>query len=121
MAVEVKFPLIVFETDDRSMFLIETPERLLHRLEKIDIENNEYVFWDSSGAGVCVSVAHGVKNQIAFCDNAMSVAEAFEAYARSYGLRLPLGESPLEIWRSLQSQLPPRRTLWARLFRKSKA
>jgi|SRR2546422_5596711 len=118
--MDVKFPLFVLEKDDSSMYLIEGPDRLLYHHEAIDIENSEYLFWDSTGAGVCVSVAHGAINQIAFCDQAMSLPEAFEAYARSYGLQIPLGESPLDIWRSFQSQLPPRRTLWARLFRKSK-
>jgi len=118
--MDVKFPLFVQEKDDRSMYLIETPDRLLYHLEAIDIENSEYLFWDSSGVGVCLSVAHDAINQIAHCDQAMSLPEAFEAYARSYGFQIPLGESPIDIWRSLQSQLPPRRTLWERLFRKSK-
>jgi len=120
VTTDVKFPLFVL-ADDRSMCLIESPDRLLYHLEAIDIENGEYLFWDSTGAGVCVTVAHGALNQIVLCDHAMSLAEAFEAYARSYGLQIPLGESPFEIWTSLQSQLPPRKTLWARLFHKSKA
>jgi hypothetical protein len=52
--MEVQFPLFVFEKDDRSMYLIESPERVFHHLEAIDIENGEYLFWDSTGAGVCV-------------------------------------------------------------------
>lgn len=33
------------------MLLIERPDRLLYHLEAIDIENDEYLFWDSTGAG----------------------------------------------------------------------
>jgi hypothetical protein len=116
-AVNVKFPLFVFEKDDHSMFFVESRERVLDYLEAIDIENGEYLFWDSTGAGVCVSVARGAIDQIELCNQAMTLAQAFDAYARAYGLQMSLAQSPVDVWRSLQSQLPPRKTLWARLFR----
>src|SRR6267142_919257 len=115
--MNVEFPLFVFEKDDLSMLLIEGPDRLLYHLETVDIENDEYLFWDSTGAGVCVSVARDAIDQIELCDQATTLPQAFDAYARAYGLQMSLGQSPLDIWRSLQSQLPPRKTLWARLFR----
>ena len=46
------------------MYLIEKPERLLYHLEAVDIEDDEYVFWDATGAGACVSVAHNVIDQL---------------------------------------------------------
>jgi hypothetical protein len=119
--VDVQFPLFVFEKDDRSMYLIETPERVLYHLEAIDIEDGEYLFWDSNGAGVCISVAGGAIKQIAPCAETISLREAFETYGQSYGLQVFLKESPLDTWRNLQSQLPPKRTLWARLFRRRKS
>jgi hypothetical protein len=119
--MDVQFPLFVFEKDDRSMYLIETPERVLYHLEALDIENSEYLFWDSTGTGVCVSVALGAVEQIAPYDETISLREAFETYAQSNGLQVFLKESPLDTWRSLQSQLLPKKTLWARLFRKSKS
>src|ERR1700731_4934894 len=112
--MDVQFPLFVFTKDDRSMCLIETPERIFYHLEAIDIENDEYLFWDSTGAGVRVSVAHGGVKQIAPCDQTISLREAFETYAQSYGFLVSPGESPMDTWRSFQSQLPPRKTLWAR-------
>jgi hypothetical protein len=54
--MNVRFPLFAFEKDDHSMFLIEEPDRLLYHLEWIDIEDQEYIFWDSTGAGVRVTV-----------------------------------------------------------------
>ncbi len=115
-AVGVEFPIFVFEKDDRSMCLVESPERFLYHLEAIDIENGEYLFWDSTGAGVCVSVAGGVIDTVVLCDPAMTLPQAFEAYARAYKLQMPLGQSSHDTWRSLQSQVPPRKTLWSRLF-----
>jgi hypothetical protein len=117
--MDVQFPLFVFAKDDRSMYLVETPERVLYHLEAIDIENNEYLFWDSTGAGVSISVARGKVKQIAVCEQAMSLREAFEAYAAYYGLRVIPGESTIATWRGFQSQVPPRKTLWERLFRRA--
>jgi hypothetical protein len=121
MRMDVQFPIFVFEKDDRSMKLIETPERVLYHLEAIDIENSEYLFWDSSGAAVCVSVARGAVKQIARCAETISLREAFETYGQSHGLQVVLTESPLDTWRSLQSQVPPKKTLWPRLFRRPKS
>jgi hypothetical protein len=103
------------------MLLIETPGKILFDLEPIDIENNEYLFWDSAGAGVCISIERQDVKEITLCDQAMSLRNAFETYARAYGLQMPSAESPIDIWKGLESQLPPRRTLWSRLFGKSKS
>lgn len=116
--MDVQFPLFVFEKDDRSMFFVESRERVLNSLEAIDIQNGEYLFWDSTGASVCVSVARGAIDQIELCNQAMTLPQAFAAYARAYGLQMSLAQSPVDTWRSLQTQLPPRKTLWARLFRR---
>ena len=118
--MDAQFPLFVFEKDDRSMYVIETPERVLYHLEAIDIENDEYLFWDSTGAGVCVSVVRGAVKQITLCEPTMLLREALESYAQSQGLHVIAGESAIDTWKSLQSQVPPRRTHWERLFRKSK-
>jgi hypothetical protein len=114
--VDVKFPLFAFEKDDRSMYMVESRERLLYDFEAIDIENDEYLFWDSNGTGVCVSVTRDVIEQVTFGDQAMTLPQAFEAYAQAYKLQRSQGQSPLDTWRSLQSQLPTRKTLWSRLF-----
>ena len=97
------------------MFLIEKPERILYHLEAIDLENDEYLFWDSTGAGVRVSIVSGAV-KIARCDQSMSVSQAFEAYSHSIGLSVGLQGSPIEIWARIQSQLPSRKPFWARLF-----
>ena len=121
MLVDAQFPLFLFEKDDRSMYLIETRGSILYRADTIDIENNEYLFWDSTGAGVRITVTPSTVKRIELCDQAMSLQEAFHRYAESYGLRLIPSGSPIEIWRAFESQLPPKRTFWDRLFRKSKS
>jgi len=116
--MNVEFPLFVFEKDDRSMLLIEKPDRLLYHLETIDIENDEYLFWDSTGAGVSVSAKRDAIDLIMRCDRSMSVSEAFQAYSQSLNLTVSLQGAPIEVWKRIQSQLPKRRRLWARLFGK---
>jgi hypothetical protein len=119
--MEARFPLFLFEKDDRSMYLLETLGGILYYADTIDIENNEYLFWDSTGAGVRISVTSSAVKRIELCDQTMSLREAFNRYAESYKLRVIPSESPIEIWRALESQRPPkRRTLWDRLFHKSK-
>lgn len=117
--MDVQFPIFVFATDG-SMTLIETPERILYHLEAIDIENGEYLFWDSTGAGINISIARGRVSKIVPCDRAMSLREAFESYAKSYGLQVIAKESALDTWKGFESQIPPRESLWKRLFQRSK-
>jgi hypothetical protein len=98
------------------MFLIEAPDRLLYHLEWIDIEGGEYIFWDSTGAGVCVTVKGGAIDQILPCEQSKSLSDAFEAYSHSRGLKISLQGSPCDVWTCIQSQLPRKRSLWTRLF-----
>src|SRR5271154_3987476 len=101
--MEAQFPLFLFEKDDRSMYLIETPGGILYYADTIDIENNEYLFWDSTGAGVRISVTPSAVKRIELGDQTMSLREAFGRYAESYKLRIMPSESPIEIWKSLES------------------
>jgi hypothetical protein len=50
--MSVVYPLFAFEKDDQSMFLITGQEGIAYHCEAIDIENAEYVFWDSVGEGM---------------------------------------------------------------------
>ena len=114
--MNVAFPLFVFEKDDRTMLLIERPDRLLYHLETIDIENDEYLFWDSTGVGVSVSVTGDAIGQITRCTQSMSLSDAFEAYVHSLSLGVSVDGPPIEAWRRIQSRIPKRKPLWRRLF-----
>jgi len=116
MLMELNRPLFAFEKDDSSMFLIERPDRLLYHLEAIDIENDEYLFWDSSGAAVSVSTVHGKIDRITPCDQSMSLADAFRMYSHSRGLEISAEGTPVEVWECIQSRLPRKKGFWKRLF-----
>jgi hypothetical protein len=108
MTVVVTYPLFVFEKDDKSMRLIEDHGRILFHLEAIDIENDEYVFWDSTGLGVIVSVMKG-NLSVSPCKEVFPLRDAFKAYADANGLvRLILSGAPTEAWTQIKNALEGR-------------
>ncbi|PYU49566.1 MAG: hypothetical protein DMG48_16150 [Acidobacteria bacterium] len=122
--MSVTFPLFAFEKDDKSMRLIESESRILSRLEGIDIENGEYVFWDANGEGVSVAVSVGTfkskLESVASCPLAFPIQDAFKAYAMSLGLSEVFAETtPMSIWLRIQAEVgqrPKKRSYLSRLF-----
>lgn len=123
--MSVTYPLFVFEKDNKSIRLIEN-ESQIHRLEAIDIENHEYVFWDSNGSGVLVSVTpsgifkQGKVGEVTSYPAEFPIQNAFKAYAMSLGLPETVAEgSPSDAWRRIQGELarrPKKRGFASRLF-----
>src|ERR1700746_2048468 len=100
------YPLFVFEKDDSSMLQIERFERILYHLETIDIENGEYLFWDATGAALCLEVKKLKVSNISPCESSFSLAQAFARYAERYQLpHAALEGTPIEIWSNIQSAL----------------
>jgi hypothetical protein len=92
------------------------PIIFLGRWEPIDVENDEYLFGDARGAAVRIELARGAVKQILPTDQQMTFGDAFPTYAKAFGLKTSEAKSPLDAWRMLQSQLPPKRSLSSRLF-----
>jgi len=94
--VSVTYPLFAFEKDDKSMRLIENESRILSHLEAIDIENDEYVFWDASGEGVSVAVSVGAfKSKLESVTSRPSgfpIQDVLKAYTTSLGLSEAVAE-----------------------------
>ena len=111
--MSVEYPIFAFEKDDRSMRLIESQERIFYYLEAIDIENEEYVFWDARGEGVHIAVSVGAfrskLESISSGSEAIPFRRAFKLYAESFSLAgLNLEGSPLDIWRRIQEEMERR-------------
>ena len=107
--MSVEFPIFVFEKDDHSMRLIESEDRILCDLEAIDIENDEYVFWDATGTGVCIRVSVGAfkskLESVSSCSTTYPIHDAFKLFAET--LRLPESATdgePMKVWRRIQEQ-----------------
>jgi hypothetical protein len=115
----VLFPLFVFEKDDCSMQSVEKPEDLFVHLEEFDIQNDEYLFWDANGAGVCLRMKKKKVVAIENCEAAKPLSEAFLAYCQSLDLVVDLANKPIETWTRIQDAVkrrPKKKRLFARLF-----
>ena len=124
--MSVTYPLFVFEKDDNSMRLVENENRILYHMEAIDIENDEYVFWDADGAGVSIVVTPtttfetGKLERVTSSPPVFPLHDAFKLYAESLGISDVVAEgAPLDVWRRIQTELagrPRKRGLIKRLF-----
>ena len=108
------------------MRLIESYSRIPYHLEAIDIENEEYVFWDANGAGVSVAVTPttafktGKLESVKLCSPVFPIQDALKEYAKSLGLPEVVAEGPpMEAWGRIQKELagrPKKRSFLSRLF-----
>lgn len=111
--MSVTYPLFVFEKDDNSMRLVKSESQILRDLEAIDIQNDEYAFWDVNGAGVSVAVSVGAfKTKLESVKSSpavFSIREAFTLYAKNLGLPETVIEgTPMDVWSRIQSDLAGR-------------
>lgn len=112
------FPIFV-RLDDGTVMQIESHDRILYHLEAIDIENNEYLFWDADGRDVKVIIKSSKVSELRETDNGMSVQKAMDGYATQLGTTIEITGTPLETWRRIQAfkdSLPRPRGLLFRLF-----
>ncbi|HKW63881.1 MAG TPA: hypothetical protein VJN89_15120 [Candidatus Acidoferrum sp.] len=124
--MSVTYPLFVFEKDDKSIRLIDKETQILHHCEAIDIENDEYVFWDVNGAGVSVAVTStttfktGKLKSVSSSAPAFPLRDAFKSYAESLGLSQAIADGePIDAWRRIRAELerrPRKKGILSRLF-----
>jgi hypothetical protein len=122
MSSDVVFPIYGFAKDDRSMWLVENPDRILYHMEPIDIENGEYLLWDANGQSVRISIKRNKVTGITHCDSEMPLPEAFQRYSEAYGLNVDTTGPADEVWQRLkeaEARLPRRPSIFSKLFRQS--
>src|SRR5262249_34709976 len=113
-----EFPLYVC-LDDGSVIRIETPDRILYHLEAIDIENDEYLFWDAMARPLKVVTAKGKVSGLESTENKITLPQAFKQYAEQLGVRIDVSCKPEDVWVSLRKadeNRPRRLGLFSRLF-----
>ncbi len=101
------------------MLTVEKPEKLFAHLEEIDIQNDEYLFWDASGRAVHLRVENRKVVAIENCDAPKDLSEAFATYCQSLGLTVEFANKPVETWKRIQVAerlLPRKKGVFARLF-----
>lgn len=114
----VVYPLFAF-LDDRTIIGVEGPDRILYHFEAIDIENDEFLFWDATERAVRISVKKSRVIDVSYCDSNFSLRDAFLAYADAVNLpRTLVKGKPADILTVIEKELGNRRkkTWFSRLF-----
>jgi hypothetical protein len=118
--MSVVYPLFVL-LDDRTMMSIASPDLILYHLEPIDIENEEYGFWDSTGQSFRIETRGGKITEVRPCESNMSLNDAFLAYVDAMSLpRTLVDGEPTEILDRIDHELRarPKKASWlSKLFR----
>jgi hypothetical protein len=112
------FPLFV-RLDDGEVMQIDRYDKILYHLEAIDIENDEYLFWDAQGRDLKVIIKNSKVSELRLTQNRVTVQDAMGEYACQLGTKVETAGTPLEIWRRIEEfkdTLPRPRGLLSRLF-----
>lgn len=114
------FPLFV-RLDDGEVMQIESYDKILYHLEAIDIENDEYLFWDANGNGVKVLINSSRIEGLQPTNNAVTVQEAISAYSSQLGVAIENSRTPQDAWARLlrvKGMFPPQAHFLSRIFRR---
>ena len=114
----VVFPINVC-LDDGHVIRIESFQKILYHLEAIDIENDEYQFWDANGLGLKILIEKNAVSGFQNADNRLSFQQAVDVYAEQLGVPIDAGGTPDEVWAKVQKaeqSVPQPRSFLARLF-----
>jgi hypothetical protein len=114
----VVFPIYA-RLDDGQVIRIESFQKILYHLEAIDIENDEYQFWDANGRSLKILIEKNAVSGFQNADNRLSFQQAVEMYAEHLGVPINTSGTPHEVWAKVQKaeqSVPQRRSFLARLF-----
>jgi hypothetical protein len=115
------FPLYVC-LDDGEVLRIESVERILYHLEAIDIENDEYMFWDANGHGLKILIEKEGVSGFANAETKITLQQAFDDYVQQLGVSVDTTGTPEEIWdkvKKAKDELPRRPSFLSRLFNRT--
>jgi hypothetical protein len=112
--------------DDRTMMTINKPADILSYIEGIDIENNEYRFWDSTEKAVRITVeltnayylfAHWKVVDVFYCESTMTLRDALLTYVDTVKLPRTLVQgNPAEIMERIEESRPRKKNWLTRQF-----
>ena len=112
------FPLYAC-LDDGQVIRIESFQKILYHLEAIDIDNDEYQFWDANGRSLKILIEKNAVSGFQNADNRLSFQHAVEVYAEQLGVPIDTGGAPDEVWPRVQKaeqSVPQPRSFLARFF-----
>jgi hypothetical protein len=101
---DIPFPLYVC-LDDGSVIRIERSDKILYHLEAIDIENDEYMFWDALGRDLRILIKKGRVSGFENTKNKITLHQALAGYTNQLeqlGVVVDTSGTPEEIWAILE-------------------
>jgi hypothetical protein len=114
----VVFPIYA-RLDDGQVIRIESFQKILYRVEAVDIENDEYQFWDANGRSLKILIEKNAVSRFQNANNRLSFQQAAEMYTEQLGVPIDTSGTPDEVWAKVQKaeqSVPQRRGFLARLF-----
>jgi hypothetical protein len=115
------FPIYVC-LDDGTVLRIESVERILYHLEAIDIENDEYMFWDANGHGLRILFEKERVIGFTNAEHKITLQHAFGDYVQQLGVSVDTTGTPEEIWdkvKKAKDELRRRPSFLSRLFNRT--
>jgi hypothetical protein len=119
------FPVLVFERDSGDLMRFNSMSEMQEQLERIDVENNEYLAWESDGRPIAMVVEEPLWLRLEPKAEEPDIAGlwgALERFAECRGVRLEGGHqnmSPLALYDQIIGQKPAaRRGPLRRLFKR---
>jgi len=122
--MSVAFPVLVLERDSGDIMRFDSVADMQKQMERIDVENTEYLAWESSGRPISMMVEEPLWLKIESKANEPDTAGLFSAlqrFAESRGVKVEAGECntpPLGLYEKIIAQSPPaKRGVLGKLFK----
>jgi hypothetical protein len=110
--MSVTFPVIVLEQDSGNFMRFISLAEMHKQLERIDVENEEYLAWESSGRPITMTVEEPLWLKLEARTEEPDTARLFSAlqrFAESRGVSLQAADrstSPLALYEKIIAQNP---------------
>lgn len=108
--MSVSFPVLVLERDSGSVMRFNSVADMQKQLERIDVENDEYLAWESTGRPIRMTVEEPLWLRLESKAEQPDIAGLFDAvrkFAESRGLKVDAGDqrtSPLALYEKIVAQ-----------------
>jgi hypothetical protein len=89
--VSIAFPVLVLERDSGDVMRFESVAEMQKQLERIDVENDEYLAWESSGRPISMAVEEPLWLKLESTTTQPDTARLFSAlkrFAESRGVKV---------------------------------
>jgi hypothetical protein len=120
----VAFPVLVLEKDSGDIIRFDSLKEMQNYLERIDVENGEYLAWQTSGSPVKMTVQEPVWLKLEHSTDDTDTPELFgvlQRFGEARGVKVDVGDrntAQLDLYEKIIAQSPPRkRSFLGKLFK----